>query len=81
MTQLGLGVLLGLTIAVGGYRRRALSQSGAIAAAAWCMALRIRGYVPQRQMFPAIAASMSASVGLGVALSSATALMTWPDWQ
>ena len=29
------------------------------------MALRMRGYVPQRQMLPLMAASMSASVGSG----------------
>jgi hypothetical protein len=33
--------------------------------------LRMRGYVPQRQMFPLSAWSMSASVGLGISLSSA----------
>src|SRR5438132_11252943 len=32
-------------------------------------------------MLPDIAASMSASVGFGFALSNATADMIWPDWQ
>jgi hypothetical protein len=45
------------------------------------MAARIRGYVPQRQMLPAIAPSMSASVGLGFTSSKAMALMICPDWQ
>src|SRR5258705_258481 len=45
------------------------------------MALRIRWYVPQRQMFPLMASSMSASVGLAFFASSATADMIWPDWQ
>src|SRR4051812_3605772 len=48
-------------------------------AAAW-IAVRMRAYVPQRQMF-VIAASMSASLGFGFALRSATAAMIWPDWQ
>jgi hypothetical protein len=37
--------------------------------------------VPQRQIFPAIAASISLSSGLGVAASSAAADMIWPGWQ
>src|SRR4029079_19589554 len=45
------------------------------------MAARIRWSVPQRQMLPAMAASMSASEGLGLASSSAEADMIWPDWQ
>src|SRR5260221_1266243 len=49
--------------------------------AAWWMALRMRWYVPQRQMFPLMASSMSASVGLGFFASSATADMICPDWQ
>jgi hypothetical protein len=32
-------------------------------------------------MFPLMAVSMSASVGLGLALSRAAADMIWPDWQ
>ena len=32
-------------------------------------------------MFPAIAASMSASLGLGLLVSNALADMIWPDWQ
>src|SRR5215510_11922812 len=49
--------------------------------AAFLMAARIRGYVPQRQMFPDMALSMSASLGLALAASSALADMIWPDWQ
>ena len=53
----------------------------AIRAAAVWMALRMRRYVPQRQRLPAMAASMSASVGLGFSARSAAADMIWPDWQ
>src|SRR5438094_8542315 len=49
-------------------------------AARW-MALRMRWYVPQRQMLPLRASSMSASVGLGFLESSAAADMICPDWQ
>src|SRR3989441_12847816 len=49
--------------------------------AARCTAARMRWYVPQRQMFPVIAASMSASVGAGLAASRAAADMICPDWQ
>src|SRR5437899_2524710 len=49
-------------------------------AARW-MALRMRWYVPQRQMLPLMASSMSVSVGLGFFESSATADMICPDWQ
>src|ERR1700730_153411 len=45
-------------------------------AAAW-IAMRIRWYVPQRQML-VIAASMSASVGFGFSLSSAATAMIIP---
>src|SRR2546430_325656 len=51
-----------------------------IAAALW-MAARRRWYVPQRQMLPAIASSMSASVGFAFRASSAAADMICPDWQ
>ena len=43
-------------------------------AARW-MALRMRGYVPQRQRLPDMATSMSASVGEGLRASSAVADM------
>ena len=43
--------------------------------AASLMASRMRGYVPQRQMFPDIAWSMSVSVGAGIFASSAAAAM------
>src|SRR4051794_23114205 len=43
--------------------------------AARLIAARIRTYVAQRQIFPAIAASMSASFGLRLELNSAVALM------
>jgi hypothetical protein len=49
--------------------------------AAFLIAARIRTYVPQRHRLPAIDASMSASVGRGVAASSAAAVMIWPAWQ
>src|SRR5438093_12967406 len=51
-----------------------------ISAARWT-ARRIRGYVPQRQMLPVSASSMSSSVGLGISLSSTAALIICPDWQ
>ena len=41
-------------------------------------AARMRTYVPQRQMLPLRASSMSASVGLGLRLSSAVAAMICP---
>ena len=59
----------------------AARPSSAIRAAAVWMALRMRRYVPQRQRLPAMAASMSASVGLGFSARSAAADMIWPDWQ
>jgi hypothetical protein len=37
--------------------------------------------VPQRQMLPDMASSMSASVGCRLLASSAEADMIWPDWQ
>src|SRR5262249_16106531 len=45
------------------------------------MASRIRTYVPQRQIFPAMAALISLSLGCGVAANSAAADMICPDWQ
>jgi len=44
-------------------------------------ALRMRVYVPQRQMFAAMSLSICASVGFGVRASSAVARMIWPAWQ
>ena len=49
-------------------------------AARWTAA-RIRWYVPQRQMLPDMAASISASLGRGFSASSAVADMICPDWQ
>ena len=49
-------------------------------AARW-MPARMRVYVPQRQRFPAMASSMSWSVGRGLRASSAAAAMIWPGWQ
>ena len=49
--------------------------------AASLIAARMRRKVPQRQRLPAIAASMSASVGVGVCASSAVAGMICPAWQ
>jgi hypothetical protein len=42
------------------------------------MAARMRVYVLHRQMLPLIAASISASVGFGLAASKALADMIWP---
>src|SRR5271166_217801 len=41
----------------------------------------MRLYMPQRQMFPLIAASMSVSLGFAFFASSAAADMICPDWQ
>src|SRR5260370_21946872 len=41
----------------------------------------MRGYVPQRQILPRRALSISASLGLGVFLSSAHADISCPLWQ
>src|SRR5437016_2550428 len=41
----------------------------------------MRGYVPQRQILPDMAASMSASLGWAFFAMSADADMIWPDWQ
>src|SRR3979411_99432 len=49
--------------------------------AACLIASRMRTYVPQRQMLPDIASSMSASVGCGLLARSAEADMICPDWQ
>ena len=49
--------------------------------AAFLMAARMRGYVPQRQMLPSIAATICSREGLGFFCSSAAAVMSWPDWQ
>ena len=61
--------------------RRETGASMAYPFAAVLMAARMREYVPQRQILPDMAASMSASDGLGLEASSALALMIWPDWQ
>ena len=45
------------------------------------IASRIRTYVPQRQILPLMASSISASVGFGLRLSSAVADMICPVWQ
>ena len=49
--------------------------------AARLIAARMRGYVPQRQMFWVITPSMSSSVGSGVSASRAAACIICPDWQ
>ena len=49
--------------------------------AAVLMAARMRGYIPQRQTLPDMAASISSSVGFGVSRNNATALIICPDWQ
>ena len=45
------------------------------------IASSILGYVPQRQMFPAIACLISSRVGSGFAATSAAAETTWPGVQ
>src|SRR5437764_1513549 len=45
------------------------------------IASSIFGYVPQRQMFPAIACRISSLVGCGFAATSAAAETTWPGVQ
>src|ERR1022692_2095954 len=45
------------------------------------IAARMRVYVPQRQMLPLIAASISSSVGRRFCLRSAVAAIICPDWQ
>src|SRR3569833_653794 len=54
--------------------------AGRVSAASW-VALRMRAYVAQRQMLPAIAASISASEGLEFVASNAAADITCPLWQ
>ena len=49
--------------------------------AARLIASRMLTYVPQRQMLPAMASSMSASSGAAYCASSAAAVMICPDWQ
>ena len=66
---------------VHGRSPHALAGRAAAMPAASLMAARIRGYVPHRQMFPAMAASMSASLGALFSVRRAAALMIWPDWQ
>src|SRR5208282_2877158 len=41
----------------------------------------MRGYVPQRQMLPDIASSISLSVGAGISDKSFAALIICPGWQ
>ena len=53
----------------------------ALTPAACLMALRIRWYVPQRQILPCINSSISRSVGFGFCCKSATACIIWPAWQ
>jgi hypothetical protein len=45
------------------------------------IAARMRGYVPQRQIFPLMASSISLSVSLRVSFKSDAACMIWPVWQ
>ncbi len=54
---------------------------GHLLAAAVLMAAWMRVYVPQRQMFPDIAASISSSLGEAFWASNAAALMICPAWQ
>src|SRR5262245_33000772 len=57
------------------------SSHTSLSPAAFLIAARIRGYVPQRQMLPDIAVSISPSLGLALVASSALADMIWADWQ
>src|SRR5690606_25140 len=54
------------------------SEAAPIARAARLIALTMRGYVPQRQRCPFIAARISASLGSGFPSSSSAALMIIP---
>jgi hypothetical protein len=56
------------------------APSAFILAARW-IALRMRWYVPHRQMFPDMQSSTSLSVGLGQSRRRIAADMIWPDWQ
>ena len=58
-----------------------LSPSFCSVTAASLMAARMWLQVPQRQMLPDMAESMSASLGVLFFASSAQALAIWPDWQ
>jgi hypothetical protein len=53
----------------------------AITAAAFWMAVRIRGYVPQRQRWPFMAVRICASVGRFVVASRSAAWIIIPFWQ
>ena len=53
----------------------------AITAAAFWIAVRIRGYVPQRQRWPFIAVRICASVGRFVVASRSAAWIIIPFWQ
>src|SRR5882724_6690084 len=55
-----------------------LDLNHALSSAAALIAARMRWYVPQRQIFPAMAASISWSLGWCVWLNSATACMICP---
>src|ERR1700730_12394572 len=58
-----------------------LNSAHAISPAAALIAARIRWYVPQRQMFPAMVSSISASVGFFLLFKKAAACIIWPTWQ
>ena len=64
-----------------GIHRQAPFPATADPRAACLMAARMRPYVPQRQILPDIAASISASLGFAFFATSADADMIWPDWQ
>src|SRR6201999_4495953 len=53
----------------------------AITAAAFWIAVRMRGYVPQRQRWPFIAVRICASVGRFVVASRSAAWIIIPFWQ
>src|SRR5437660_4734864 len=58
-----------------------LNSAHAISPAAALIAVRIRWYVPQRQMFPDMDSSISWSVGFFLLFNSAAACMICPTWQ
>ena len=72
-------VALGLNLELHGLR--AHDFSFAIASAARSMASMIRGYVPQRQIFPFMKRRISSSLGRGFARKSADALTIIPEVQ
>ena len=61
-----------------GHPRQSRLGAHRVASAAALMAARMRGYVPHRQMWPFMAVSISASLGVLFFASSVAACMIWP---